>query len=259
MRFVLIHGGWHGAWCWSRTIPELERLGHRAIAIDMPGNGDRQAERPTIAHRREALLSVMQPGDVLVGHSGGGNDITIAADARPDLIGHLIYLAASLPLEGRSILESAGGQAAEEHGRPKVARLMDGDPGEGRLDFIRFDEQGRMVCEGFESVRRFFYHDCDEETARWAYSKLTPESPESAVERLSFPNFWSANLSRSFIRCLQERAAPAHLMDRMVERLGVEPLTIDTSHSPFLSRPKELAELMVRATSTVPLRPPRPA
>jgi alpha-beta hydrolase superfamily lysophospholipase len=45
MRFVLIHGGFHGAWCWERTIPELERLGHEAIAIDLPGHGERRDER----------------------------------------------------------------------------------------------------------------------------------------------------------------------------------------------------------------------
>ena len=41
MRFVLVHGGFHGAWCWSRTIPELQALGHDAIAIDVPGHGAR--------------------------------------------------------------------------------------------------------------------------------------------------------------------------------------------------------------------------
>src|SRR5207302_8358541 len=99
MRFVLIHGGFHGAWCWSRTIPELERLGHEAIAIDLPGHGERRRERSTLADRREAIVAVLQPRDVLVGHSGGGYDVTLAADAVPDRIGHVVYLAAGLPLE----------------------------------------------------------------------------------------------------------------------------------------------------------------
>jgi pimeloyl-ACP methyl ester carboxylesterase len=46
VRFVLIHGGFHGAWCWSRTIPELEKLGHDAVAIDIPGHGQRVMKRP---------------------------------------------------------------------------------------------------------------------------------------------------------------------------------------------------------------------
>ncbi len=54
MRFVLVHGGFHAAWCWSRTIPELERLGHRAVAVDLPGHGDRAEEESTLDNRTEA-------------------------------------------------------------------------------------------------------------------------------------------------------------------------------------------------------------
>src|SRR5438093_8489290 len=116
MRFVLIHGGFHGAWCWSRTIPELERLGHKAIAIDLPGHGERRDERSTLADRRDAIVAVLQPGDILVGHSGGGYEITLAADAATDRIGHLVYLAAGLPLEGRTVLEATGGATSAADG-----------------------------------------------------------------------------------------------------------------------------------------------
>ena len=97
MRFVLVHGGFHGAWCWSRVIPELEALGHEAIAVDLPGHGERRDEDSTLQNRPHAIIEVMRCGDVLVGHSGGGYDITLAADQVPDLVGHLIYLAAALP------------------------------------------------------------------------------------------------------------------------------------------------------------------
>jgi pimeloyl-ACP methyl ester carboxylesterase len=106
MRFVLVHGGFHAAWCWSRTISELEQLGHKALAVDLPGHGDRLNEESTLDNRREAILSVLQPGDVLVGHSGGGFDATLAADAATDLVSHIVYLAAALPREGRSYPEA---------------------------------------------------------------------------------------------------------------------------------------------------------
>src|SRR5690349_10518718 len=110
VRFVLIHGGFHGAWCWDKVIPELKRLGHDAIAIDLPGHGTRRDERSNLADRGGAIVEIMEPRDVLVGHSGGGFDITLAADAVPDKVGHLIYLAAGVPQEGRTILEVIGGQ-----------------------------------------------------------------------------------------------------------------------------------------------------
>src|SRR4051812_38932066 len=130
MRFVLIHGGFHGAWCWRRTIPELEELGHEAVAIDLPGHGDRRDERSSLADRRDAIAAVLQPGDILVGHSGGGYDITLAADAAPDRIRHLIYLAAGLPLEGRTVLEATGG----------ATTAGDGDGSDGEVTQLMTDE-----------------------------------------------------------------------------------------------------------------------
>lgn len=100
MRFVFVHGGFHAAWCWERTIGELVTLGHGAVAVDLPGHGTRLNEESTLGNRRQAILDVLQPGDVLVGHSGGGFDATLAADAAPDKVGHIVYLAAALPGKG---------------------------------------------------------------------------------------------------------------------------------------------------------------
>jgi pimeloyl-ACP methyl ester carboxylesterase len=252
MRFVLIHGGFHGAWCWSRTIPELQRLGHQAVAIDLPGHGQRRDERSTLADRRDAIVSVLRPGDVLVGHSGGGYDITLAADAAPHLVSHMVYLAAGLPLEGRTILEATGGATTQrEDGGVEVTQLMTDET--GMLRFIRPDARGRMECFDFEGVRDFFYHDCDPETASWAYSLLTPAPTEFVVETVCLGTFWQAELPRSYVRCLEDRAKPVSASLEVIRRLGVDPLTIDGSHSPFLSRPAELAALLVRATTTAPV------
>lgn len=256
MRLVLIHGGFHGAWCWSRTIPELQRLGHDAIAIDLPGHGERRDERSTLADRREAIVSVLEPGDVLVGHSGGGYDITLAADTAPELVSHLVFLAAGLPLEGRTVLEATGGATSGHAGDGEVTQLMTDETGMAR--FIQPTDSGRMACVDFDAVRDFFYHDCDEETARWAFEQLTPAPVEFLVETVSVPKFWAANLPRSYVRCLQDRAKPHAMSDEVTERLGVVPLVIDSSHSPFLSKPRELAELLVHATTTTPVGPLRP-
>lgn len=257
MRFVLIHGGFHGAWCWARTLPELERLGHQAIAIDLPGHGLRRDERSTLADRRDAILEVLQPGDVLVGHSGGGYDISLAAGAAPERIGHLVYLAAGLPLEGRSVLEATGGAAQPSgEGEAQVVQLMDDDT--GMLRFIRPDARGRLECVDQQLAADFFYHDCDAETVAWAFRQLTPAPTDFMQEPVSIPAFWTSDLPRSYIHCREDRAKPAAMTRSVVDRLGVAPLNIDGSHSPFLSRPAELAALLVRATSTRPIGPLKP-
>ena len=98
MRFVLVHGGFHGAWCWSRTIPELEasraptRSGDRRPRATVRPGATKPRPWPGRLDVRDLLVLVA--GDVLVGHSGGGLEITRAADAAPELVRHLVYLGA---------------------------------------------------------------------------------------------------------------------------------------------------------------------
>ncbi len=124
----------------------------------------------------------------------------------------------------------------------------------GMLKHLQIDEDGAMSLASAEGARELFFHDCDDETVRWAFERLCKErAGETSTVAVSLPRFWSANIPRSFIRCLQDRAQPEWLSELVADRLGVEPLTIDASHSPFLSRPAELAELLVR------VRRPRPS
>jgi hypothetical protein len=124
------------------------------------------------------------------------------------------------------------------------------------LGYLKFDDDGAMWFADFDGAWKYFYHDCDEATARWAFDRLGPERfGDTTVTPVSVQNFWAADLPRSFIRCLHDRSMPRWLADTVTRRLGVDQLTIDTSHSPFLSRPRELAELLVHATTTEPTGP----
>jgi len=257
VRFLFVHGGFHAGWCWERTIAELEDLGHTGVAVDLPGHGALLDQESTLANRRDALVALMQPGSekwVLVGHSGGGFDATLAADARPDLVGHIAYLAAALPREGRTYPEAMVMRDSEE-GPVELGDEFDADVGE-MLSYLKFDEDGAMTFADFDGAWNYFYHDCDEATARWAFDRLGPERfGDTTVTPVSVTNFWEADLPRSFILCQQDRSMPRWLADTVARRLGVEQLAIDASHSPFLSQPRELAELLVHATTTKPIGP----
>ncbi len=251
MRFVFVHGGFHAAWCWEPTIAELQSLGHEAVAIDLPGHGARVDEESTLADRRDAIVAELRSGDVLVGHSGGGFDATLAADAASDRISHIVYLAAALPREGRTYPEAMAMRDSSDF----LDAEFEADVGQ-MLGYLKFDDDGAMWFADFDGAWKYFYHDCDEATARWAFERLGPERfGDTTVTPVSVPQFWAADLPRSFIRCLQDQSMPRWLADTVTRRLGVEQLTIDASHSPFLSRPKELAELLVHATTTRPTGP----
>jgi pimeloyl-ACP methyl ester carboxylesterase len=87
--FVLVHGAWHGGWCWDRVTPLLETAGHRVDAIDLPGHGTNPADVVDMtldAYARHVADRVEAAGEpvFLVAHSMGGMSVTAAAELVPD-------------------------------------------------------------------------------------------------------------------------------------------------------------------------------
>ena len=112
MTFVLIHGAWHGGWCWKRLTPLLRAAGHGVYAPSLTGMGERKhLARPDITledHIQDVaqLLEMEDLDDVtLVGHSYGGMVVTGAADRAPQRIGKLVYLDAFVPENGKCALD----------------------------------------------------------------------------------------------------------------------------------------------------------
>jgi pimeloyl-ACP methyl ester carboxylesterase len=242
LRFVLVHGGFHGAWCWDLLSPELEQRGHEAIAIELPGHGKRADEAATLATYRDAIVEVLEPGDVLVAHSLGGFPTTVAADAAVSRVRHIVYLAAGLPIEGQPMATAGAGGA------------MAGNSAIGLSD-----DGTRATFNSLDGAREFFYNDCSPEIVEWAYSKLTPQPLAPLTEPISIPNFWEANLPRSLILCQHDNAGGDKVaVDQTIRRLGVDPFWMETSHSPFLSRPSECADRILAATARPPVGPLSP-
>jgi pimeloyl-ACP methyl ester carboxylesterase len=187
---------------------------------------------------------------VLVGHSTGCPVATLAADALPE-IKHIVYLAGPLPVEGKPLAFDSGGGRRDDG---TVTTMS--DFGAGADDFLRVSADGRFFTVDYEGAVACFFHDCDPDTAAWAFERLTPQCIDvMVVEPISVPRFWSADIPRSFIRCADDGAFPRRLSQRQIDRLGVTPLEIAGSHSPFLSRPAELARLLVHAAGTRPTGP----
>ena len=128
--FVLVHGGWHGAWCWSRVVPLLQGEGHEVLVPALTGLGERAhlatPEVDVSTHVRE-LVDLLETSDasdvVLVGHSYSGVVVTAVAAALPNRVSDVVYLDAFVPEEGRSIFDllppervAVFEDAAREHG-----------------------------------------------------------------------------------------------------------------------------------------------
>ena len=112
-QFLLVHGAFHGAWCWRKTVAELEKRGHRAKAIDLPGQGEdrtplKEVTLDTMVDRIIAEIADLPGKVVMVGHSLGGIPITAMGQRVPDRIKALVYLSAFLPRDGEALLDIEG-------------------------------------------------------------------------------------------------------------------------------------------------------
>jgi len=111
--FVLVHGAWHGGWCWAAVINQLERLRDRAFAVDLPGHGMNRADRSkvTLDSYVNSVAEFIERHDlkdvVLAGHSLGGLTIPGVAAKIPARIKRVVWVTALVALDGQPIVDPA--------------------------------------------------------------------------------------------------------------------------------------------------------
>jgi pimeloyl-ACP methyl ester carboxylesterase len=109
--FVLVHGAWHGAWCWAAVINQLEKLGDRAYGVDLPGHGMNRVDRATVTLDSyvNSVADFIERHDlknvVLAGHSLGGLTIPGVAAKVPSRIKRVVWVTAMVALDGQTIID----------------------------------------------------------------------------------------------------------------------------------------------------------
>ncbi len=218
---VLVHGAWHGPWCWDRVTPLLEARGIPVVLVDRGVGSPRQVSSdPWIDRERvQAAVNAVAGPVVLLGHSQGGIGITYGGIA-PN-VKRLVYLTAHAPgidMPDGVVLRSpalvAGGI----------------DTPEGRL----FDPA---------TVASVFYGDCSPEDVAWAVSRLDPQQlPVQGP--LPEERAWQV-IPSTYVVCTEDGALLA-AGQRIYASHMTEVIEWPTSHSPFLSQPAMLADLLER-------------
>lgn len=227
--FLLIHGAWHGAWCWDATVAALRDRGHAAVAPDLPGMGDDTTPLATLSFddwidRIVEVVDGIAGPVVLVGHSRGGIVISQVAERRPDRIARLVYLSAFLVSDGLTLQEVA---APAIGGSGLAGALVPGD-GVFGVDPAR--------------AAAFFFNGCTDEVAAAATARLCPEPAFSMTTPLRLGAAF-AGVPRAYIECTLDAVLPLTVQRSMRSALPCDPvLELPSDHSPFLSMPGALAD-----------------
>ncbi|KAF4408426.1 alpha/beta fold hydrolase [Streptomyces lycii] len=270
---LLVHGFWHGSWCWSEVVVHAAAAGRAAVAVDMAGHGLR-ARRPRWFTRHpydpEAVVTEVSPvADIglddaaelltsqierigggrpltVVAHSAAGPVLTRVAQRTPELVAHAVYLAAYMPASEVPVMAYSRTPEAEGD---RVAPLLRGKAsrtGALRLDFATNDAVYR------QGLREAFYGDVDPVLAEAAMGLLTPDSPVGIMlgSTTLTRDGWGS-VPRTFVVCANDMALQPALQRRFIAEADAafpdnptSVVTLDASHSPFLSMPGEVARVL---------------
>jgi len=226
---VLVHGGFHGAWCWERLLPHLEGP---VLAVDLPGRGKHPAPMAevTIEACVRSVVSDMDAAGlervVLVGHSLAGATVPVVAARVPERVAHLVLLSCILAPAGRAVID----------GFPEETRA---------LARRRLGESGEAETEMSEETHRELIGDeLDERDLRWALERVGPDSRHLFTDRASRAGL-PDGLPRTYIRLTRDLAVPWEVQARMIGLLpGLRALEIDAGHNVMISQPAALAVIL---------------
>jgi pimeloyl-ACP methyl ester carboxylesterase len=218
---VLVHGAWHGAWCWTRVLPHLRDLGVTAHTLELPSVHDPDLATGVLTADATAVRAVIDSlpgGVVLCGHSYGGMVITHPLAGGHPRVRQLVYLCALMLDAGES---------------PVTQNETD------ELLPVHVDASG-MILPSMTGAAERFFGDCDADTQRWALAQLRPMRPPDEL----LPGAAWRSVSSSYIVCSHDRVIPVRVQrDLFAPRAGVR-YEMQSSHSPFLSQPAALASLL---------------
>ena len=227
--FVLVHGAWHGGWCWYKVVARLEAAGHRVLAPDLLslGRDKTPVHGVTLAQWADqiaALVDAEPHACILVGHSRGGIIISEVAERLPAKVQRLVYLAAFMLNDGQSIMKVMGAGARS---------ALTGN--------MLFDQATMSSTVRPEAIVPAFYHQCSADDIALARLLLLPEAGAATGTPVQTTAAAFGRVPRTFIECVQDQAIDITLQRSMIDAMpGTQVISMNTDHSPFFSAPDAL-------------------
>ncbi|MEM1161987.1 MAG: alpha/beta fold hydrolase [Pseudomonadota bacterium] len=276
--FVLVHGSWHGGWCWGQVSQALSAAGHMSLAIDLPGSGlnavspasyyqrpldpavfaaevSQFAEIPSDAFA-DAVLEAAQTlrwhgasKVVAVGHSMGGMPITLAAAKDPTALQGLVFLTALTAVPDKPA--AAYFTVPEQAEQSLLGPLFMADP--GKIGAFRIDPRSADP-DYYAKGKAALAEDVPDDLWRTAVNMMTPDAPAAFYgETIAFPPEY-LTVNRTFIRCARDKTLVPAAQDAMIKDMRTawpenlcKQIDMDVSHEAMFADPKGLAAAITEA------------
>lgn len=234
--YVLIHGAWHGGWCWKRVAERLRAQGHVVYAPSLTGSGERKhLLAPTVGLDTYVqdivnLIHYEELTDVvLVGHSAAGAAISKAAESVHQVLKNLVYVDAAVVPSGRSMFEVFPPQWTE-----------------GMRASARTRGEGWYMPPEEEMIFSFFASDCNEADKQWLWRMVTPQPIKPYEDKVDLSQFYKLSLAKTYIRCSKSQAG---IPRNVAEKFGMNYVEIAAGHDPMVSQPEQFTAILSQLAS----------
>lgn len=236
--FVLVHGAWHGGWCWRRVEDILRASGHRVFVPSLTGLGDRAhlfSKDISLQTHVQDIVSLVEAEElsdfVLVGHSYAGLVISGVADIIRDRVFHYVYLDGTVP-------DDMSPDVSTGWSDTNTAELR-----ETRLKSAR--ERGNGVALPAPPPNAFAVTEPSD--AAWVQRRLRPMPLQTYLGKITFKNHGSAGLRRTYIGAVKPPYVPlAATHERIKADKSWSYISIETGHDMMVTAPSELAALLMQ-------------
>ena len=238
--FVLVHGAWHGGWCWWKVEPLLRGSGSSVYSPSLTGMGQRShlagymdaAAIDLDLHIKDVKTLLESEGlerVILVGHAYAGMVMTGVAEVCPQRLAHLVYVNGVVPRDGEAMVD----QLDIVRGPDFTARVRAAI--ENREDFL-------PPPTTVEEIRRR-WAITDTEDQSWMLPRLCPQTVASFAQSIRLRNSQAQGIPRSFILSSGSGFDP---VAERAKRSGWGVYQLDTGHDPMITKPREVAEILLK-------------
>jgi len=228
--FVLLHGSWHGGWCWAKVAEPLRAKGHRVYTPTQTGLGERShllSKNLTLDTWITDLVNVLEWEDltnaIVVGHSFGGVMITGAADRVPQRIGHLVYLDSIILRDGESAFSTLPPDVVAA--RRKLAESS------GGVSLTVPDPSAFGIT--------------DPNDAAWVKSKCTPHPISTYESRITLKNPVGNGRPVTYIAMKPDYPATAGVRTFAKAQPGWRYVELNGGHDAMVTTPQGLIDILL--------------
>ncbi len=229
--YVLIHGAWHGGWCWKRVARLLRAQGHEVYAPSLTGAGERKhllspgIGMDTYVQDVVNLIEYEELSEViLAGHSAAGAVVAKAAETVHPRLKQLVYVDAVVLPSGKSMFDVFPAQWTE-----------------GMRNSARTQGEGWYMPPAQDMIFSFFAADCSDADKQWLWRLATAQPIKPYEDKVDLSRFYQLSIPKTYIKCTKSQAG---IPRGVAEKFGMQYIEIEAGHDPMVSQPEPCAAIL---------------